>query len=88
MHIYENPMYYIDYCLSQSVAHQFLVASLENYADAFGRYVGLVKKAGELPFGELVESAGLKDPLKAGALRESTAAIDELISRLGEKCFG
>lgn len=88
MHIYENPMYYIDYCLSQSVAHQFLVASLENYADAFGRYVGLVKKAGELPFGELVESAELKDPLKAGALRESTAAIDELISRLGEKCFG
>ena len=79
MHIYENPMYYIDYCLSQSVAHQFLALSARDRKAAFDKYVALVSQAGELPFGELVESVGLKDPLKAGVLAESTRAVNDLL---------
>ena len=82
MHIYENPMYYIDYCLSQTVAHEFLLASLKNYDDAFSRYMKLLRTAGGLPFGELVESAGLADPLKGGALTVTTKRAVELFDTL------
>ena len=78
MHIYENPMYYIDYCLSQSVAHSFLSLSLKNYNDAFARYMKLVSEAGSLPFGELVENAGLPNPLKPGALTSTTSELSDL----------
>lgn len=87
MHIYENPMYYIDYCLSQFVAHQILLESQVNFSAAFDRYMRLVKKGGELPFGELVESVGLKNPLGGSALKETSEQIDELIDRLGHKIF-
>ena len=82
MHIYENPMYYIDYCLSQSVAHQFLLEAQSDFNSAFARYMRLVKKGGELPFGELVESEGLKNPLRPNALAETTKKIDELLGAL------
>lgn len=82
MHIYENPMYYIDYCLSQTVAHRFLLMSLENYDDAFARYMKLLRVAGGLPFGELVESVGIADPLKGGALTENTRGAIALLDRI------
>ena len=78
MHIYENPMYYIDYCLSQTVAHGFLLASLDNYGEAFERYMKLLRTAGELPFGQLVRNAGLPDPLEGGALTETTRRVMKL----------
>lgn len=83
MHIYENPMYYIDYCLAQSVAHAFLALSLRDYDDAFSKYMSLVSKAGSLPFGELVESVGLPDPLKPGALKQTTAKLAEILQNQG-----
>ena len=82
MHIYENPMYYIDYCLSQTVAHRFLLLSLDDYGDAFGRYMKLLRTAGEKPFGELVEAAGIADPLQGGALTENTARAIGLARKL------
>ena len=82
MHIYENPMYYIDYCLSQSVAHSFLSLSLKDYNDAFARYMKLVSEAGSLPFGELVENAGLPNPLKPGALTSTTSELSDILDKL------
>lgn len=82
MHIYENPMYYIDYCLSQSVAHQILVRSQKDYKSAFELYMTLLGKGGELPFGQLVQSVGLKDPLGEGALKTACEEIDALLLRL------
>lgn len=81
MHIYENPMYYVDYCLSQSVAHQFLLESQKDFDSAFTRYMKLVKTGGELPFGELVTSVGLANPLESGALKQTTQEIDNLLGK-------
>ena len=47
MHIYETPFYYIDYCLAQTAAFQFLLASQDDYADAFARYLHLSEQGGE-----------------------------------------
>lgn len=77
LHIYEVPLYYIDYCMAQTVAFQFLNLSRENYAEAWKRYMTFVDKAGTATFAELVESAGLKVPYHAGCIKE----IGESISR-------
>lgn len=77
LHIYEVPLYYIDYCMAQTVAFQFWNLSRENYAEAWKRYMTFVGKAGTATFAELVESAGLKVPYHAGCIKE----IGESISR-------
>lgn len=77
LHIYEVPLYYIDYCMAQTVAFQFWNLSRENYAEAGKRYMTFVDKAGTATFAELVESAGLKVPYHAGCIKE----IGESISR-------
>jgi len=77
LHIYEVPLYYIDYCMAQTVAFQFWNLSRENYAEAWKRYMTFVDKAGTATFAELVESAGLKVPYHAGCIK----GIGESISR-------
>ena len=77
LHIYEVPLYYIDYCMAQTVAFQFWNLSRENHAEAWKRYMTFVDKAGTATFAELVESAGLKVPYHAGCIKE----IGESISR-------
>lgn len=77
LHIYGVPLYYIDYCMAQTVAFQFWNLSRENYAEAWKRYMTFVDKAGTATFAELVESAGLKVPYHAGCIKE----IGESISR-------
>ncbi len=70
MHIYESPFYYIDYCLAQVVALEFLVESQKDYDGALQRYFEHVKRGGRYPFSKLIDLAGLKSPFKHGALKE------------------
>lgn len=86
MHIYETPFYYIDYCLAQTAALQFLLASRKDYDDAFQRYVRFLRQGGEKVFTDLLEEADLKSPFQEGALKEvaqeSEALLDSLKSAL------
>ncbi|MGN1457708.1 MAG: M3 family oligoendopeptidase [Acutalibacteraceae bacterium] len=77
MHIYENPFYYIDYCLAQTVALEFWVIMQKNHNEAWDRYMRLVKKAGTQTFNELVETAGLKTPFGDEALKEVSQACEK-----------
>lgn len=75
LHIYEVPLYYIDYCMAQTVAFQFWNLSRENYAETWKKYLTFVDKAGTATFAELVESAGLKVPYHPGCIGEIGAGI-------------
>ena len=77
LHIYLYPLYYIDYCMAQTVAYQFWLASLENREDAWQRYLAFVDRGGTATFEELVSGADLKLPYAPGAMAE----IGEKISR-------
>ena len=77
MHIYQSPFYYIDYCMAQTVAFQFWMASLADRADAWRRYLAFVDKGGTQTFEQLVHGAGLKVPYEEGCIR----AIGEAVSR-------
>jgi M3 family oligoendopeptidase len=82
MHIYETPFYYIDYCLAQTAALQFLMASRKDYADAYARYVHLLSQGGEKTFGELLEEAGLRSPFEDGALQSLAKEAEQFLEVL------
>ena len=82
MHIYESPFYYIDYCLAQTAAFQFLLASRENYADAFSRYLRLSKQGGEKVWTDLLAEAGFPSPFEPGALKDLAARVEAMLEQL------
>ena len=82
MHIYESPFYYIDYCLAQTAAFNFLLASLEDYDDAFARYLRLSKQGGEKVWTDLLEEAGFIPPFEPGALKELAGKVEALLESL------
>ena len=82
MHIYESPFYYIDYCLAQTAAFQFLLASRENYADAFARYLRLSKQGGEKVWTDLLAEAGFPSPFEPGALKDLAARVEAMLEQL------
>ncbi len=82
MHIYESPFYYIDYCLAQTAAFGFLLASLQDYDGAFERYINLMKQGGEQYFDKLLEEAGIPSPFKDGSLKELSEKVEKLLTEL------
>jgi hypothetical protein len=82
MHIYESPFYYIDYCLAQTAAFGFLLASLEDYDAAFARYVHLSKQGGETYFEDLLKEAEIPSPFQEGALQTLADKIESLLLKL------
>lgn len=82
MHIFETPFYYIDYCLAQTAAFQFLLASLEDYDSAFARYLHFSRQGGEKLWTELLSEAGLKSPFDNGTLREFSIQIENLLNNI------
>lgn len=85
MHIYETPFYYIDYCLAQTAALQFLLASRKNYEDAYARYVRLLSQGGEQTFDALLRQAGLRSPFEPGALQELARDTENLLHALARE---
>ena len=82
MHIYESPFYYIDYCLAQTAAFNFLLASLDNYDDAFARYLRLSRQGGEKVWTDLLEEAGFVPPFVPGALKTLAANVEKVLEKI------
>ena len=81
-HIYENPFYYIDYCLSTCLALQFGELAAADFKGALDRYLNLVEAGGTKPIVELAHEAGLKSPFDDGALSGVCAKITAHLSQL------
>ena len=79
MHIYESPFYYIDYCLAQFMAFQFLALSLKDFDSAFEKYMKFLKAGGTKSFTELIEYVDLKSPFDKEAFIEVCDTIAKLI---------
>lgn len=82
MHIYESPFYYIDYVLAQTAAFNFLLASRENYDDAFARYIRLSRQGGEKMWTDLLEEAGFTSPFEPGALKTLAEKVEALLNEI------
>jgi len=79
MHIYESPFYYIDYCLAQFTAFQFLALSMKDYKGAFEKYMKFLKAGGTKTFTELLEYADLKKPFDEKAFIEVCDTIKGML---------
>lgn len=75
LHIYLYPLYYIDYCMAQTVAFQFWMASLTDREGTWKRYLAFADQGGTRTFEELVHGAGLKLPYDPGCMREVGGAV-------------
>ncbi len=82
MHIYEVPFYYIDYCLAQVIAFEFLLESRKDYEGAWERYYRHVCHGGELTFTGLIEDAGLYSPFTEGSLAQMAQGVEQLINEV------
>ena len=82
MHIYESPFYYIDYCLAQTAAFNFLLASQEDYDSAFARYMRLSRQGGEKVWTELLDEAGFVPPFVPGALATLAQKVEALLNKV------
>ena len=81
-HIFQSPFYYIDYCLAQVVAFEFLQLSLNDYEGALKTYISHAARTGNYTFTELIKMAGLKSPFEKGALSEVAEMCRELLEKL------
>ena len=75
LHIYLHPLYYIDYCMAQTMAFQFWMAYLKDPQEAWTRYLAFVDKGGTRTFEDLARGAGMKVPYDAGCIREIGEAV-------------
>ena len=82
MHIYESPFYYIDYVLAQTAAFNFLLASREDYDDAFARYIRLSRQGGEKVWTDLLGEAGFTSPFEPGALKTLAEKVEALLNEI------
>ena len=82
MHIYESPFYYIDYCLAQTAAFGFLLASLEDYDGAYARYIRLMKQGGESYYEDLLKEALIPSPFQEGSLQLLADQVEALLLKV------
>ena len=75
LHVYLYPLYYIDYCMAQTIAFQLWILSMQNREEAWTKYLAFVDAAGTKTFAELCHSAGLRVPYEEGTIKDIGAGI-------------
>ena len=76
-HIFTVPFYYIDYCLAQICAFQFLLKDEKDHANAWADYVKLCRAGGSMSFLKLVELAKLENPFEDGVVEKIAKRMQE-----------
>ena len=68
-HIYEDPFYYIDYCLAQTVSLEFWAMLQKDEKAAWERYMAYTVQGGSRTFTELLAHANLSSPFDESCLK-------------------
>lgn len=80
LHIYENPFYYIDYCLAQTASLQFWALMQEDFNGAWEKYMRLVRCGGTKTYRELLAVAGFPSPFEGDTLKNVAEAAEKWLS--------
>ena len=78
-HIFESPFYYIDYCLAQFTALQFLAMSQQDYAATFKKYIKFLNFGGTKTFVELLDACGLMSPFEEESFKLVVASCEKIL---------
>lgn len=80
-HIYSFPLYYIDYCLAQTVALEFWSQSNKDWQQAFKNYLSFVSFGGTKTFVELVKQSKLNLPFNQGCIKALSGEILDWVEK-------
>ncbi|RDY31314.1 M3 family oligoendopeptidase [Lachnotalea glycerini] len=75
LHIYDYPLYYIDYCIAQTCAFQYKVWMDENFEEAWKSYIKLCNLSASDFFTNMVKEVGLDSPFE-------NRCIEEIVNKL------
>lgn len=78
-HIFENPLYYLDYTIAQVVALEFFMESRKDHKAAFEKYLSFDRLGGRYPFRELLKRANIENPMDGETLKDVSSQIMEYL---------
>lgn len=79
LHIYDHPLYYIDYCIAQTCALEYKAMMDEDFEAAWASYLKLCKLSASDFFTNLVDAVGLENPFKDGCIKKVVAKLEETL---------
>jgi M3 family oligoendopeptidase len=77
LHIFDYPLYYIDYCLAQTCAFQYKAWMDENYKEAWESYLKLCKLSASDFFTNMIVEVGLKSPFEDGCMEDVVTKLEK-----------
>ncbi len=80
-HIFENPLYYLDYTIAQVVSLEFFNESRIDRDAAFKKYLNFDELAGTLPFRSLLKKADLKNPMDDDTLKDVVTSVMDYLKQ-------
>ena len=78
-HIFDLPLYYIDYCIASVDALQYKNWMDRDYREAWESYLKLCRLSASGFFTELLQKAGLRNPFEDGCIREVVSGLESRI---------
>ena len=76
LHIFDYPLYYIDYCIAQTCALQYKAKMDQDYEGAWKSYLELCSLSASDFFTNLVEKVGLENPFKDGCIKKVVSKLE------------
>ena len=76
-HIYDCPLYYIDYCIAQTNAFQYKVWMDRDFEGAWESYLKLCRLSASDFYDALMDKAGLANPFEDGCLAYVVRQLEE-----------
>lgn len=80
-HIFENPFYYVDYTISEVLALEFFIMSLDDPKAAYDKYLAFASLGGTLPYKALLKKTHMDNPMVPPTLKRVTGKIAQYLDR-------
>lgn len=84
LHIYNYPLYYIDYCIAQTNALQYKAWMEQDFGEAWKSYMLLCKLSATDFFTGLLEKVGLHNPFEEGSLEDMVQVLEDKMGIMKE----
>ena len=78
-HIYDSPLYYIDYCLAQTCALQYKVKMDADFDEAWGSYLKLCRLSASDFYTNMIKEVGLMSPFEEGCVKNIVEKLEKYV---------
>ena len=79
LHIYNYPLYYIDYCLAQTCALQYKVKMDADFKAAWESYLKLCKLSASDFYTNMIKEVGLDSPFEEGSIKKIVEKLEKYV---------